>query len=155
MTTATRTDELTITRANTVDDLPEWLSKDELAQFLHESLKPYHDPLNQVHRGLDYALSDEPGKGGFVLVGAQGDEICGAVVILDTGMGGYIPQNLLLFIAVDPDCRGMGLGTKLMRRTIEECEGPIKLHVEHDNPAKRLYERMGFTSKYAEMRYQS
>jgi hypothetical protein len=26
--------------------------------------------------------------------------------------------------------------------------------VEYDNPAKRLYERMGFSTKYAEMRWQ-
>ncbi|MDK2978441.1 MAG: hypothetical protein PWP52_1155, partial [Bacteroidales bacterium] len=28
----------------------------------------------------------------------------------------------------------------------------VKLHVEYDNPAKRLYERLGMTTKYAEMR---
>ena len=33
-------------------------------------------------------------------------------------------------------------------------EGDLALHVEYDNPAKRLYERLGFRSKYAEMRYQ-
>jgi ribosomal protein S18 acetylase RimI-like enzyme len=31
--------------------------------------------------------------------------------------------------------------------------GDIALHVEYDNPAKNLYERAGFTSKYIEMRY--
>ena len=32
-------------------------------------------------------------------------------------------------------------------------EGDTKLHVEYDNPAKRLYERLGFENKYAEMRW--
>jgi ribosomal-protein-alanine N-acetyltransferase len=35
---------------------------------------------------------------------------------------------------------------------IENTEGNIALHVEPDNPAKNLYERMGFTNKYLEMR---
>ena len=43
------------------------------------------------------------------------------------------------------------------RRIIEEAcgglDGAVKLHVEYDNPAKRLYERIGFSTKYAEMRY--
>jgi ribosomal protein S18 acetylase RimI-like enzyme len=30
--------------------------------------------------------------------------------------------------------------------------GNIALHVEPDNPAKILYEKLGFTNKYLEMR---
>ncbi|MDX5426634.1 MAG: GNAT family N-acetyltransferase, partial [Bacteroidota bacterium] len=33
-------------------------------------------------------------------------------------------------------------------------EGNVALHVEPDNPAKYLYENIGFTNKYLEMRYQ-
>jgi len=36
---------------------------------------------------------------------------------------------------------------------IELCDGDVKLHVEYDNPAKRLYERIGFKNKYADMRF--
>ena len=41
----------------------------------------------------------------------------------------------------------------MVERIQQECGGGIALHVEYDNPARRLYERLGFTSKYAEMRY--
>ena len=71
-----------------------------------------------------------------------------------TGMRGYVPENLLLFVAVSPHRRGNNLGRFLIERAIHKAEGNIKLHVEYDNPARRLYERIGFTSKYAEMRYQ-
>lgn len=39
-----------------------------------------------------------------------------------------------------------------MQLTIEPTKGNIALHVEPDNPAKKLYENCGFTNKYLEMR---
>ncbi len=135
--------------------LPGWLSRDELGRFLHESLKPYEDPLPVVLDGIDYALGDDPCKVGFVLLGHEAEHLKGAVVVLRTGMRGYVPENLLLFIAVEPESRGMGIGGALIARVLEECDGQVKLHVEHDNPARRLYERSGFKSKYLEMRWAS
>ncbi len=135
------------------EELPDWLSREELGRFLHESLKPYEDPYPLVLDGIDYALGGDPCKGGFVVLGSEGDSLRGAVVVLRTGMRGYVPENLLLFIAVDPESRGKGIGGALISRVLEECEGQVKLHVEHDNPARKLYERTGFKSKYLEMRW--
>jgi len=146
-------EEVEIVRIDNVDGFPEWLDKNQLAVFLHESLKPYEDSMEDIQKGLDYSLSEKKGEGGFVLVCRMGGNVLGSVVMLKTGMSGYIPENILLFVAVSPDARGRGLGGQIIRRAISECEGDVKLHVEYDNPAKRLYERIGFTSKYAEMRY--
>lgn len=135
------------------DDLPEWLDRDGLVEFLHTSLKPYEDTKPDIASGVDYALSDAPGRGGFVVLAAEDERLMGALVMLNTGMKGYIPENLLLFVAVSPAARGRGLGRRIIEHAVGRCDGPVKLHVEYDNPAKRLYERLGFTSKYAEMRY--
>lgn len=135
-------------------DFPEWIDRHSLAVFLHENLKPYEDSVEDIERGLDYAFSDEPGKGGFVLIAEEDQHPLGALVMLRTGMKGYIPESLLLFVAVSASMRGKGIGRQLCERAIARCEGDVCLHVEYDNPAKRLYERLGFTSKYAEMRYQ-
>jgi [ribosomal protein S18]-alanine N-acetyltransferase len=143
----------TIVRLDSYEDLPAGLTTENLGRFLHESLKPYEDPYPVVLAGIEYALGDDPCKGGFVLLAMQGQELVGAVVMLRTGMSGYVPENLLLFIAVEPEARGRGVGGALIRRVFDECEGEIKLHVEHDNPARRLYERNGFKSKYLEMRW--
>ncbi len=145
--------KLEILRIDNVDGFPDWLDKDGLATFLHESLKPYEDAMPDIHKGLDYALSEKPGEGGFVLVGRVNGRLSGSLVMLQTGMSGYIPENILLFVAVSPDSRGKGLGRQIIEHAIAGCKGDVKLHVEYDNPAKRLYERVGFTSKYAEMRF--
>lgn len=136
-----------------LEDLKQYSSLSELAGFLHSSLIPFEDPVDQIMSGLEYAFSESEGKGGFVLLAREEGDTVGALVMLRTGMEGYVPPNILLYIAVRPDRRGKGIGGSLIREAFERADGDIKLHVEHDNPAKRLYERMGFESKYAEMRY--
>ncbi len=137
----------------TYEDFPTWLNPDELAVFLYESLKPFEDPLDQVKQGITDALSADSPISNLIIIAHQDQQVIGAVVMLKTGMKGYIPENLLLYIAVNPSCRGKGLGKRMLERTIRECESDIKLHVEYENPAKRLYERVGFVNKYADMRY--
>ncbi|MBN2565561.1 MAG: GNAT family N-acetyltransferase [Candidatus Eisenbacteria bacterium] len=145
--------EISLARADSPTDLPTWLNTERLASFLHENLKPYEDPPEEIQAGVDFALSSDPCKGGFVLTARSGEELLGALVMLKTGMSGYIPENILLFVAVAASARGKGIGGTLVRKAVSECEGGVKLHVEHSNPARRLYERCGFTSKYLEMRW--
>lgn len=146
--------ELKIHVLRSRDDFPSWTSFDELAEWLHESLKPYEDTIEDIKSGMDFALSDEPNKGGFILLGEKNEKTVGALVMLHTPMEGYIPPNILLFVAVDPSQRGQGVGGKIVKKGFETADGDVKLHVEYDNPAKRLYERLGMTNKYAEMRYE-
>jgi len=146
-------EDLSLDRVDATSELPSWLPREALAAFLHRALRPYEDPVTQILDGIDYALSDDPSRGGFVLLARTGESLLGALVCLDTGMSGYVPENILLFVAVDPEARGQGVGGRLVSRCLEECSGDVKLHVEHDNPARRLYERCGFASKYLEMRW--
>lgn len=143
--------ELTLVR--TVEDFPGWLDVERLTAFLYEHLKPYEDTPADIRRGIEYALDEAPGRGGFVVLAHEEDAPLGAVVMLETGMGGYVPGTLLLFVAVRRDARGRGIGERIIREAIGHADGDVKLHVEYDNPAKRLYERIGFSNKYAEMRY--
>lgn len=133
-------------------DFPKTMDLQALCEFLHQKMKPYEDTVPDVRRALEYALVPGAGQGGFVLVAARDGRPVGAIVILNTGMGGYVPEHILLFVGVDPDERGHGIGGWLVREALDRCPGDVKLHVEYDNPAKRLYERVGFTTKYAEMR---
>lgn len=146
------TDSIELMIVNRPDDLPSWLSLDDLTQFFHHMMKPWHDTPEDVRRGLDYALDDAPGRGGFAVLAIRDQELLGGTVFLETGMQGYIPENLLLFIAVRPELRSRGIGHRVMERAVENCKGSIKLHVEHENPARHLYERIGMVNKYLEYR---
>lgn len=127
--------------------------KTELIDFLYTNLEQYGDMKADIEKSIDYALKITPSFGGFVLVSYSNDEITGVVVINQTGMKGYIPENILVYIATHKNYRGQGIGKLLMEETIKLADGNIALHVEPDNPAKFLYEKYGFSSKYIEMRY--
>jgi ribosomal protein S18 acetylase RimI-like enzyme len=128
-------------------------TKQEIIDFLHQHLEQFGDSKQAIEKCIDYAFSENHGKGGFVLTGHFNNALAGVVVMNKTGMAGYIPENILVYIAVDGNLRGKGIGAKLMQEAINRSQGDIKLHVEYENPAKRLYERLGFKSKYAEMRF--
>lgn len=123
-----------------------------IARFLFENLDQYGDEEAHILKCLEYVFGKQEGKGGRIVLAIDGGEIIGAVVLNETGMGGYIPENILVYIAIHKEQRGKGLGGKLMDKAIQLTTGAIALHVEHDNPAKKLYERKGFTNKYLEMR---
>ncbi|MDZ7860191.1 MAG: GNAT family N-acetyltransferase [Candidatus Krumholzibacteriota bacterium] len=145
--------EIEIHELRSNNDFPEWLNRDTLAEFLYESLKPFEDPLPQVKSGIDYALSSTDVKNGFIVLALKDKQPIGSVVMLKTNMSGYVPDYLLLFVAVTPTERGKGIGGKIIMEAIDRADGDVNLHVEYDNPAKRLYERLGFVNKYADMRY--
>ena len=149
----TQKEEVILHEIRRFEDFPSWINPYELAVFLYESLKPYEDPLPVVKQGITDALKPKTRPSGFVLIAEINKKPVGALLMLNTGMKDYIPENFLLMVAVDPSARGKGIGAKIIKRSFEITEGDVKLHVEYDNPAKRLYERLGMTSKYAEMRY--
>jgi len=116
-------------------------------------LKPYEDPIYDIISGIEQALSPAASAGGFVALALDDGSPVGALVMLETHMKGFVPPYLLLYAAVSPLRRGEGIGTSLILQSMDKCGGAaVKLHVEYDNPAKRLYERLGFRSRYAEMR---
>ncbi len=134
------------------DGFPRGVSRADFIDFLVTHLDCYGDPPEDISAAIDYAFSTAEGKGGFLLAAMMGGELAGAMVVIDTGMGSFIPEHILVYVAVDAAHRGHGIGTQLMNAMRETCHGDVALHVEYDNPARRLYERLGFTTKYAEMR---
>ncbi len=134
-------------------NLKHLLTHEMIVSFLYKHLNKYRDSKEDIKKCLDYVFSKEESEGGFILCALEDDKLMGVVVMIETGMIGYIPENFLVYIAVDTEKRGRGIGSKLIRKAVDKAKGDVALHVEYDNPAKKLYEHLGFTSKYAEMRF--
>jgi len=131
---------------------PTSFGREDIAQFLFDHLDEYGDEKDAILSCIGYAYGDKEGQDGFILVAHEEEQIVGVVIINDTNMERFIPEHILVYIAVHGDYRGQGLGKQLMEHVIEATDGDIALHVEPDNPAKYLYEKYGFTNKYLEMR---
>lgn len=126
--------------------------KEDIVNFLYRNLEQYSDSKENIAKALKHIFSKESPTGGFILLSYHYLDISGAVIVNRTGMDGYIPENILVYIAVRKDLRGMGLGKMLMQKIIESTDGDIALHVESKNPAQFLYSKLGFKNKYLEMR---
>lgn len=133
-------------------NVPDRQQYEAISRFLFEHLDVYGDPIADIRKCMDYALGEGNTPGGFILTAEDGGLITSAVVVNETGMGGYIPENILVYIATHKHHRGKGIGKQLMKHAIDRAKGDIALHVEPENPARRLYESLGFTNKYLEMR---
>jgi len=141
-----------ILKITSFEDLEKNTGLEELISFLYEHLDRFRDNPPAIQKAIEYAFSTEAGKGGYILLAFEDNDLIGALVMNETGMSLYIPENILVYIAVHERYRGKGIGSEIIKRAISESNGPIALHVEYDNPAKHLYEKLGFTNKYAEMR---
>jgi len=141
------------TRVFNTTNKPSVEEKEGLVDFLYSNLQEYGDPKSDIEKAINYALKETTSFGGYLVVSYNENEITGVVVVNQTGMKDYIPENILVYIATHKDYRGKGIGKALMQKTIDLANGSIALHVEPENPARFLYEKFGFSSKYIEMRY--
>jgi ribosomal protein S18 acetylase RimI-like enzyme len=68
--------------------------------------------------------------------------------VSEPGYGFLDQETPEISVAVEPDQRGRGVGTALLRALCElarqEGIAALSLSVERDNPALRLYQRLGF-----------
>lgn len=144
---------LTFQKLTKASDFNENLNRENFVDFLFTHLGPYGDPKDAINACIDFAFGADGKFGGFLLAAYNLEKLVGALIINNTGMSGYIPEHILVYVAVDQAYRGKGFGRQIVEQAIADCSGEVKLHVEYENPAKHLYERLGFTTKYAEMRY--
>lgn len=135
------------------ENKPSSQERKEIIEFLYQHLEQFGDSKEDIEKCVQYAIKESDSFGGFILQSFEGGVTTCIVIVNQTGMKGYIPENILVYIATHKEFRGKGIGKKMMIKAIELADGNIALHVEPDNPAKYLYEKIGFTNKYLEMRY--
>lgn len=101
--------------------------KDNFLRFQFHAQKTYYD---EHFKDAEFSIIEVDGKAsGRLYIDRREDEI------------------RLVDIALLPETRGRGLGGRLMADILAEGEQKgllVRIHVEHNNPAMRLYKRLGF-----------
>ncbi|MBI4868125.1 MAG: GNAT family N-acetyltransferase [Candidatus Wallbacteria bacterium] len=118
------------TRVNELAPVP-W-SSDQKVAFLNQQFDCQHRAYTQGYPGasLDLIFEDGEPVGRFYVHRRPGD-----LRIID--------------IALIPGARNRGIGAHCLRALLEEARAlgvTVSIHVEHSNPAVRLYRRLGFQS---------
>ena len=101
---------LDIKEITSEDQFGDNLTREKFVNFLHKHLGEFGDSKEAIDKSIDYAFSDEEGKGGFLLSAYYENDLVGALVMNKTGMEDYIPENILVYVAVDGSYRNKGFG---------------------------------------------
>lgn len=116
-----RWDELRVT---------DWSDATKLA-FLHDQYSRQHRHYTEHYHRSDFLIIEQHGAG----IGR---------LAIDRG---HLRDLRVVDIALLPQARGSGIGGTLLQAVLDEARAEGKkasIHVEQENPAKRLYARLGF-----------
>jgi ribosomal protein S18 acetylase RimI-like enzyme len=107
---------------------------------------PWHASAKEAFLRMQFAAQDSYYRATFptanydLVVG--GEEVLGRLYVDRTGEEVHVIDLALL-----PEHRGKGIGTRLLTRVQAEAATagkPVHMYVERFNPAKRLYDRLDF-----------
>ena len=74
----------------------------------------------------------------------------GVIIVVDNTDAGFLwtiereTETLLVSIRLLPQFQNRGIGTKIIVNLLNDSKNPVRLQVLKVNPARRLYERLGF-----------
>ena len=126
--------------------------KSSLINFIRDNSENKEVSTQMVLEAVDYAIKEIPSFGGFVLTAADAGKTIGAIVVNKTGLNGGNPKHRVVYLAIKDEYRDQGVGSELIKKAVVFAKGDISLRVEHDSTAIKLYESLGFETKYVEMR---
>lgn len=117
---STREDELSVV---------DW-SGDQKEQFLRMQFQAQHSHYQEHYAGASFDVIELDGVPVGRLYLLRGHD-----------------EFRIVDIALLPEHRGRGIGGELLARILDEAdraELPVSIHVEQENPARHLYDRLGF-----------
>ena len=117
------------TRAEELAQVADWTPEQKEA-FLRMQFDAQHAYYQEHYRTAD-----------FQVVLAEGEPV--GRLYLDR----WEAEHRIVDIAILPEHRNRGFGTVLLREILEEADlagKPVSIHVEIHNPARKLYDRLGF-----------
>jgi len=131
---------------------PSEMEKYKLVDFIALNLGEKAENRDFIRRAIDYATKDRLSFGGFAVVVKVENEIVGAAIVNQTGMEGYMAENVLVYIAVASDYRRKGIAKTMIEHVLRYAKGDVALHLKGDSSLSAVCEKFGFKKSIVEMR---
>ncbi|MCO5260521.1 MAG: GNAT family N-acetyltransferase [Crocinitomicaceae bacterium] len=124
---------------------PTELEKHRMIKFLRENLSlSASKDEESIRKALEYALKERMSFGGFIIVQKLFNEIIGITVVNHTGMEGYMPENILVYIAVSDEYKKKGIGKLMIRQVLNYAKGEIVVLLRDNTHLVPIFENLGF-----------
>lgn len=117
------------TREEELAQVTGWTAEQKEA-FLRMQFDAQHAYYQEYYAGADFQVVELDGEPVGRLYLARWEE-----------------EHRIVDVAILPGHRGRGVGSRLLAEVIAEADAagkPVSIHVEMNNPARRLYDRLGF-----------
>lgn len=102
--------------------------RNKIVSFLYKNLGEYTDDRDSILESLLYVENSI--NGGCIFTAQNNEQIIGIAVVAKAGMQKFIPENILIHLAVDQNFRGLKISCGLLNYLMKNVEGNIALHVE-------------------------
>ncbi len=135
-------------------DNPSYILKERMTRFILDNTSEHDLTYEAVWRSVEYSLSMSKNQGGFILVGREDGDMTSVLVMNRTRMEDYMPENILIHLAIGPHVEKSETGLKLLQKAIEITHGDLAVRLNKDHPDLSLYEVMGFRERYIEYQLQ-
>ena len=117
--------------------------KTELVNFLNTYQENPELDLSIIKHLVDYALKEIYSFGGFIVTEEDDQKIIGVMVINNTGMQGYMPNNLIVASAFIPGMLIQGASKRLIQKAIHFTKGDIAYLINSPQEKEQLQKNLG------------
>ncbi len=131
---------------------PSQMEKHKIVDFLSEYLEGMEPNKEFIRKAIEYATKERLSFGGFTIVNKSHGEIVGAAIVNQTGMEGYMAENVLMYIAVSDKFRNKGVARNMIDQVLRHAKGDVALHLKGDSSLAPICEKFGFKRSIVEMR---
>ncbi len=126
--------------------------KNAIVQFLCENLEGSWVKQDAILQAVEYAIKEIPSFGGFILTTEINEQIIAVIIVNKTGMGGYMPEYVVVLNAIAPNYKGKGITKSLIEKAITLGKGDISMLVKDYGPKELLLENLAVEAKYMQMK---
>lgn len=123
---------------------PTELEKHGVIKFVNDFIVDNPSNKENIRKSLEYATKERMSFGGFVIVQKWFGEIVGVSIVNHTGMEGYMPENILTYIAVSDHHKKNGIAKEMIQQVLNYAKGEVAVYLRDRNDLIPAFEHLGF-----------